>query len=77
MRLTLFQKGRCSFLLLKILRNVEQTIKLITIVLSIYESDMVFQHFRIRYSYLISCDVSRGGLSVCPMIFHMEVYPDV
>ena len=38
---------------------------------------MVFYHGRIRDAYLISCDLPRGGLSSCPMICRMEVYPYV
>ena len=44
-----------TILSLQILRTVEQTIKLITIVLSIYELVMAFFHGQIRvaYSYII------------------------
>ena len=74
MWLTLWQEGREGFLLVKTLKTVEQKINLITIVLSMYDSAMLFYHGHIRDAYLMSCAIPRGGLSGCTMIYHMEVY---
>ena len=67
--------GTWWFLLVKLLRTVEQTFKLIMIVLCIYELAIVFCHGQIRYAYFISGALPHDGLSWFPMLWHIEVYP--
>ena len=69
--------GLCRFFTIIINWAIKQKLKLIMIVLSIYESAMVFYHVHIKDAYLMSCALPCGGLSRYPMICHMYVYTDV